>query len=132
MRSVSQPERVVPTRSKTPMAASMPAAVTSGRPCSTEAGIRWTAIRPTVVAPHTAKLPASSQKSRTRAPSTSVAMANPNGFVRAAGRVVAHEDRHQQRHGHGDDAHHQHGGPPAGGLDDGGLLGQEDQLAGGR
>ena len=74
-RSLSQPDRVVPTKSNTPIAANKLAPCTSGMPWSTQAGIRCVPINPLVDAPHTKKLPASSQKSRERSPSRSARIA---------------------------------------------------------
>ena len=65
-RSESQPEPVVPTMSKMPIMASRLAALTSGMPASTQAGIRWVPIRPFVLSPQTKKLPNRSQKSPDR------------------------------------------------------------------
>ena len=61
VRSVSQPLAVVPAMSSTPIAASIDAAVVADMPWSCAAGMKCTAIRPTVVAPQTKKEMASAQ-----------------------------------------------------------------------
>ena len=53
-----------------PIAASKPAARTSGMPWSPHAGTKCVPIKPFVLAPQMKKLPDSSQKSRERAPVT--------------------------------------------------------------
>src|SRR6058998_2535653 len=55
--------------SSRPIEASKLAAMTSGMPCSIEAGIRCVPMRPLVLRPQMKKLPASNQKSRERSPS---------------------------------------------------------------
>lgn len=70
-RSVSQPEAMVPTMSKSPTRASSPAAVVSAMPWSCAAGTKCVPTRPLVVAPQIANPPASSQKGRVRAAAAS-------------------------------------------------------------
>ena len=61
MRSVSQPEQMVPTTSKTPTSASRLAAVVIGIPWSCAAGMKCVPTRPLVEAPQIAKPPTSNQ-----------------------------------------------------------------------
>ena len=65
MRSVNQPDAVLPTMSKTPITASKPAAVTCGMPWSCAAGMKCDCTAPFVVHPQMKNVPARSQKSRT-------------------------------------------------------------------
>ena len=78
-RSVSQPDAVVPAMSRMPIAASMPAAVVAAIPWSCAAGMKCTAIRPTVVAPQTKKLLASAQNVPVFTASSSTATAEEAG-----------------------------------------------------
>ena len=67
IRSVNQPDAVVPTRSNMPMTASRPAARTAGRPISPQKLIRCVPTRPLVVSPQMKKVANNSQKARVRA-----------------------------------------------------------------
>ena len=60
-RSVSQPEKIVPTMSNRPTSASSPAAVVVGMPWSCAAGMKCVPTSPFVDAPQIAKPPASNQ-----------------------------------------------------------------------
>ncbi len=84
-RSVSQPEAIVPTMSKTPTRASRLAAVVFGMPWSCAAGMKCVPTRPLVVAPQIANPPASSQNARVLAASRravrAVRAAFPVGFA---------------------------------------------------
>ena len=63
-----------------PIVARIPAARTSGMPWSMQAGMRWVAMRPFVLAPQTKKVPARSQKSREREARASVRNASTAGL----------------------------------------------------
>lgn len=66
---MSQPEKIVPMMSKIPMTASSEAAAVMGMPWSCAEGTKCVRIRPLVVAPQIAKVPASSQNGPVRAAS---------------------------------------------------------------
>ena len=80
----------VPTRSKTPIIASSPAAATSVSPWSTAAGIRCVPISPLVVAPQMKKLALNSQNVRDPEAYTRPSpIAVRNGFPFAAGGAMS-------------------------------------------
>ena len=85
-RSVSQPDAIVPATSKSPTSASRLAATVIGMPWSCAAGMKCVPIRPLVVAPQMAKLPASSQKTRVRDASTRARTATAALLPERAGR----------------------------------------------
>ena len=63
---MSQPEKMVPTTSKTPTSASSPAAVVSAIPWSCAAGMKWVPISPFVDQPQTQKVKNRAQKVHVR------------------------------------------------------------------
>jgi hypothetical protein len=71
--------------SRTPITASIPAAVVAVIPWSCAAGMKCTAISPTVVAPQTKKLAASAQKVPVRIASRRTATAEDGGGAARGG-----------------------------------------------
>ena len=63
-RSDSQPERMVPTRSKAPIIASTEAAGSGAMPKSPHRAMKWVWIRPLVLSPQIKKVPNSTQNTR--------------------------------------------------------------------
>ena len=141
-RSVSQPEPVVPTMSKTPITASS-SPPPRGMPCSIEAGIRCVPIRPLVLAPQMKKLPAraGSRECARRAqawrPRRTGCRAGGGGAAVSPRRrlqtdvlgPVADQERHERRRPRRDDRRRYR--PSASrGRHDAGQERQEDQLPG--